>query len=109
VGVRPCKDDSPSPPACAEIDLLFKLLGHRQPWAMEIQRSLAPKVEKGYYLARESVRPGRCLVVYGGDERFPLGDGVETVSLGELLPALCRRGPARGRRSAPSWPGLHGN
>jgi hypothetical protein len=28
------------------------------------------------------------LVVYGGDERFPLADGVEAVSLGDLCREL---------------------
>jgi len=70
--------------AGAEIDLLLKLPGHRHPWAIEIKRGLAPKIEKGFHFACESVRPERRLVVYGGVERFPLGDGVEAVSLGDL-------------------------
>jgi predicted AAA+ superfamily ATPase len=70
--------------AGAEIDLLLKLPGHRHPWAIEIKRGLAPKIERGFHLACESVRPERRLVVYGGIERFPLADGVEAVSLGDL-------------------------
>ena len=74
--------------AGAEIDLLLKLPGHRQPWAIEIKRGLAPKIERGFHLACESVRPERRLVVYGGVERFPLADGVEAVSLGDLCGEL---------------------
>jgi predicted AAA+ superfamily ATPase len=74
--------------AGAEIDLLLEIPGHRQPWAIEIKRGLAPKIEKGFHLACESVRPERRLVVYGGVERFPLADGVEAVSLGELCREL---------------------
>ena len=74
--------------AGAEIDLLLKLPGHRQPWAIEIKRGLAPKIERGFHLACESVRPERRLVVYGGVERFPLADGVEAVSLGDLCREL---------------------
>jgi hypothetical protein len=74
--------------AGAEIDLLLKLPGHGQPWAIEIKRGLAPKIERGFHLACESVRPERRLVVYGGVERFPLADGVEAVSLGDLCREL---------------------
>jgi hypothetical protein len=74
--------------AGAEIDLLLQLPSHRQPWAIEIKRGLAPKVERGFHLACESVRPERRLVVYGGVERFPLADGVEAASLGDLCREL---------------------
>ncbi len=42
--------------AGAEIDLLLTLPG-RKPWAIEIKRSLAPKVERGFYLACEDLNP----------------------------------------------------
>jgi len=74
--------------AGAEIDLLLKLPGHRKPWAIEIKRGLAPKIERGFHLACEAVRPERRLVVYGGVERFPLAEGVEAVSLIELCEEL---------------------
>ncbi|WP_037437585.1 ATP-binding protein [Sinorhizobium fredii] len=73
--------------AGAEIDLLITPPGAR-PWAIEIKRSLAPKVEKGFYLACEAIDPERRLVVYPGSEIFPLRDGVEAVPLsaaGKLL------------------------
>jgi len=67
--------------AGAEIDLLLKLPGHRKPWAIEVKRGLAPKLERGFHLACDAVRPERRLVVYGGVERFPLGEGAEAISL----------------------------
>jgi predicted AAA+ superfamily ATPase len=70
--------------AGAEIDLLLKLPGQRKPWAIEIKRGLAPKIERGFRLACEAVRPERRLVVYGGAERFPLAEGVEAVPLFDL-------------------------
>jgi predicted AAA+ superfamily ATPase len=70
--------------AGAEIDLLLKLPGRRQPWAIEIKRGLAPKIERGFHVACDAVRPEKRLVVYGGFERFPLAEGVEAVSLTEL-------------------------
>jgi len=72
--------------AGAEIDLLLELPGRRRPWAIEIKRALAPKIERGFHLACDDVRPERRLVVYGGVERFPLAKNVEAVS----LIGLCR-------------------
>lgn len=71
--------------AGAEIDLLLKRPGERKPWAIEIKRGLAPKLERGFHLACDTVKPLQRRVVYGGAERFPLADNVEAVS----LPALC--------------------
>src|SRR5512137_771312 len=47
--------------AGAEIDLLLKLPAHRKPWAIEVKRGLAPKLERGFHLACDSVRPERRL------------------------------------------------
>jgi predicted AAA+ superfamily ATPase len=74
--------------AGAEIDLLLKLPGHRRPWAIEIKRGLAPKIERGFHLACEAARPERRLVVYGGTERFPLAEEVEAISLIDLCEEL---------------------
>jgi hypothetical protein len=74
--------------AGAEIDLLLKSPGRREPWAIEIKRGLAPKVEKGFHMACEDIRPERRIVVYGGVERFPLAKGVEAISLIDLCEEL---------------------
>lgn len=74
--------------AGAEVDLVLKVPGHRKPWAIEIKRSLAPKLERSFDLACDTLRPERRLVVYGGVERFPLGESVEAVSLIELCEEL---------------------
>lgn len=72
----------------AEIDLLLHLPGNRGLWAIEIKRSLAPKLERGFHVARETVGPDICRVVYGGDERFPMGEGVEAASLIDVCKEL---------------------
>jgi len=72
----------------AEIDLLLKRPGERRPWAIEIKRGLAPKVERGFHSACEAVKPLQRRVVYGGVERFPIAEGVEAVSLVELCGEL---------------------
>jgi hypothetical protein len=75
--------------AGAEIDLLLTLPGQRHPWAIEIKRGLAPKIERGFHLACDAVRAARRLVVYGGTERFPLAENVDAVSLVDLCAELC--------------------
>lgn len=73
--------------AGAEIDLVLRLPGHRKPWAIEIKRGVAPKLERGFHLACEDVNPEARLVVYGGNERFPIAAGIEALA----LPDLCQR------------------
>lgn len=73
--------------AGAEIDLLLTLPSQRLR-AIEIRRSLTPKVEKGFFQACEDLVPERCLVVHTGSERFPLQHGVEAMppqDVGQML------------------------
>lgn len=74
--------------AGAEIDLVLKLPGRRKPWAIEIKRGLAPKIDHGFHLACEAVRAEHRFVVYGGEERFPVAEDVEAVPLVELCEDL---------------------
>jgi predicted AAA+ superfamily ATPase len=74
--------------AGAEIDLLLTLPGQRGAWAIEIKRGSAPRVERGFHVACDDLRPERRLVVYSGSERFPLAANVEAVPLGELCAEL---------------------
>jgi predicted AAA+ superfamily ATPase len=67
--------------AGAEIDLLLKLPGRRQPWAIEIKRGLAPRLERGFHAACDTVRPERRFVVYGGAESYQLAQGVGAMPL----------------------------
>ncbi|HWR21505.1 MAG TPA: ATP-binding protein [Verrucomicrobiae bacterium] len=71
----------------AEIDLLLHLPGGRM-WAIEIKRSLAPRPERGFHAACADLNPVRRFVVYPGVERFPLGQGVEALSLTDLTAEL---------------------
>jgi len=84
-GVRPSFYRSA---AGAEIDLILELPGHRKPWAVEIKRGKAPKLERGFYQARGDIEPERCIVVCGAEEPFSLGEGIEAIALAELLPLL---------------------
>lgn len=78
--------------AGAEIDLLLELPGGPL-WAVEIKRSLTPRPERGFHHARADLRPARCMIVYPGTDHFPLGDGVEAISLPGLAALLTEQRP----------------
>ena len=69
--------------AGAEIDLVLSLPGDRK-WAIEIKRSLHPKLERGFHHACADLLPERRLVVYPGEDAFPLANGVEVLPLQQL-------------------------
>lgn len=73
--------------AGAEVDLVLEL-PRRQRWAIEVKRSKAPAVSKGFHLGAADVGAARRLVVYPGDERFPLPGGVTAQSLPSLMQEL---------------------
>ncbi|MBW7895383.1 MAG: ATP-binding protein [Opitutaceae bacterium] len=70
-----------------EIDLVLTLPGGKL-WAVEIKRSSAPKVERGFHLACADLEPAQRFVVYPGNERYPLGDDVHAISLPGLAGML---------------------
>jgi predicted AAA+ superfamily ATPase len=71
----------------AEIDLLLEPPGCR-PWAIEIKRSLVPKVARGFHQACADLRPERRILVCAGTERLTIAGGVEVVPLGALAREL---------------------
>ncbi len=73
--------------AGAEIDLVL-VLPNRQLWAIEIKRSSAPKVGKGFHMACADLKPDLQSVVYSGTERFSLGHKVEAIGLVALATEL---------------------
>ena len=74
--------------AGAEIDLLLDLPGRPAPWAIEIKRGLTTRPGKGFHNAREDIKPERSFVVYAGEERYPIMEDVEAISLSELAKEL---------------------
>ncbi|WP_420449814.1 ATP-binding protein [Candidatus Palauibacter sp.] len=67
----------------AEVDLVIEA-GAGEIWAVEIKRSTAPRISRGFHSACEDLRPARKLVVYPGLERFSLGRDIEAVPLSEV-------------------------
>lgn len=74
----------------AEIDLLFERGGTVE-MAIEIKRSTAPVVSKGFRLACDLLRPKARYVVHGGDETWPLEKDITAVTLQELARRLSGR------------------
>lgn len=66
--------------AGAEIDLLLTIPGQGL-WAFEIKRSLAPKVERGFHQACADLDPARRILVYPGQESYPIGEAIEVAPL----------------------------
>jgi predicted AAA+ superfamily ATPase len=73
--------------AGAEIDLLLETPKHGL-WAIEIKRGLAPRPEKGFYIACEDLKPARQFLVNSGDERYPLNAKTQSIGLRELATQL---------------------
>lgn len=71
----------------AEIDLVLSWADGRE-WAIEVKRSLAPKLERGMRSALADIEPERSFVVYPGSERYPLGVDTEAIGLDKLCAEL---------------------
>ena len=67
----------------AEIDLILEI-PKQGLWAIEIKRSSAPKLERGFFQAYKDLNPDRCFVIYLGDERYSKTKEIEVISLNEF-------------------------
>lgn len=74
----------------AEIDLILTLPG-RDPWAIEIKRSLDPRPRRGFHSACQDVRPEAKFVVYPGNERFKIAEDIEAVTVVDLANEVTSR------------------
>ena len=71
----------------AEIDLLLSWPDGSL-WAVEIKRSLSPKLERGFHAACDDLAPARKFVVYPGQERYRIAADIEAIPLAELATLL---------------------
>jgi predicted AAA+ superfamily ATPase len=67
----------------AEVDLITEIAGNI--WAIEIKRSTAPTVSKGFYSACEDLTPKRKIVVHAGDDSFPMSGDIEALTLTDMM------------------------
>ena len=79
--------------AGAEVDLILDLGGRHGRWAIEIKRGLTAKPERGFHQALEDLKPAKAFVVYSGGERYPLGKGIEAISVRMLAEELAKLEP----------------
>jgi predicted AAA+ superfamily ATPase len=70
-----------------EVDLLLTLPGGEL-WAIEVKRTSAPKLERGFHSACADLDPQKRFYVYPGAERFPLDDRTDAIGVVELAKAL---------------------
>jgi len=71
----------------AELDLILTLPGQK-PWAIEVKRSVEPRLSKGFYFACEDIQPEARYVVYPGEESFAVSKEVAAISVVDLAQKL---------------------
>lgn len=71
----------------AEIDLLFERGGTVE-MVIEIKRSTAPTLSRGFNLARQALKPREAYLAHGGTDSWPMADGVTAIGLRELMRRL---------------------
>lgn len=71
----------------AEIDLLLERPDGTL-WAIEIKSGLSAKPRRGFYVACEDLKPKQAFVVYAGEERYPLAEGIEAIGVREMAGLL---------------------
>lgn len=82
----------------AEIDLVLQFPGLQSLWALDIKRSVAASVRRGFFTARDDVSATKSFLVHPGNERFMLKHGVEAIGLFEL----CEQISAKSQQGHPS-------
>ena len=74
----------------AEIDLVLEFSG-KEKWAIEIKRSSAPSLSKGFHVACDDVKPSKKFVVYAGKDTFTMEGGIKAISLLDLMQEIIAR------------------
>lgn len=73
----------------AEVDLLFER-GGKVEIAIEIKRSSAPSLTRGFHSACATLRPEKAFLVHGGSESWSETGGVTAIGLDALLRRLAK-------------------
>jgi predicted AAA+ superfamily ATPase len=71
----------------AELDLVLTLPGGKL-WAIEVQRSPAPTLGKGFHSACADLNPDKRFVVYPGYDRFAIDPNTTAIGVGALTQLL---------------------
>ncbi|MEB2774026.1 ATP-binding protein [Algoriphagus sp. D3-2-R+10] len=67
----------------AELDLVLSLNG--EVWAIEIKRTLSPKLSKGFLNAVEDISADHRYFIYAGKDEFPLGENTHAIGLAGFM------------------------
>lgn len=70
-----------------EVDLILQT-PNNETWAIEIKRSSAPKISRGYYEACKDIQAGKQFVVVPESEGYLLKGGAEVIGLMEIIAVL---------------------
>lgn len=73
--------------AGAELDLVLRLPDGGL-WAIEVKRTTAPKVSRGFHLAVEDIGAVRRILVYAGEREVPGGNGLRAMPLAAAISQL---------------------
>lgn len=73
--------------AGAEIDLVIER-NSKERYAIEIKRSQAPSVSKGFHLGCEDIAATKRFIVYPGKERFPVTKDIAAIPLLDMMNEL---------------------
>ena len=73
--------------AGAEIDLILES-PKNEIWAIEVKRTLQPKLSKGFLLGCEDTKATKKFFVHAGEDRYPMSEDVEAIGIIELLNIL---------------------
>ena len=76
--------------AGAEFDLVLEIPGLERPVAVEIKRTLAPSLGKGFHHAFKDIQPERAFVVYAGNDRYPVAESTEVIGLRAMARLLSK-------------------
>ena len=86
--------------AGAELDLVLTLPGGAV-WAIEIKRTSAPKVARGFHTAADDVGASERLLVYAGAQESPLSGGARATPLYTAMTRLSALTPPDGAPGGP--------
>lgn len=70
--------------AGAEIDLILEFSGQEK-WAVEIKRSTAPAISKGFHTACDDIKADKRFVVHSGNDTFPINKTVTAIPLTGIM------------------------
>jgi uncharacterized protein len=68
----------------AEMDLVIHPVAMKPPIAVEIKAASAPSLTKSNWTAREDLAPRVTYVVYPGQDRYPIAQGVEALPVSQV-------------------------